>query len=137
VTPEDLDVANRYLDEIKGRPLISFRMGGGVRLEFGGEPYFAIFIEGRLRMALPGGVERHADPLTADVAAVLLALLNTEVTTATLSPDGALTVVLGEVRLVVEADEMYESWQLSADNGLLLAGLPGGDVAIWSPDKAS
>jgi hypothetical protein len=87
-------------------------------------------------VVLPGGIERHGDPVAAEVAGELVALLNTDATTASLGPDGVLAVGFGEVRLVVEPDDMYEAWQLRAGNGLLLVGVPGGDVAIWTPDQA-
>ncbi|BEL04533.1 hypothetical protein Q0Z83_027240 [Actinoplanes sichuanensis] len=135
VTPEDLDLVNRQLAEIQGRSLIRFRMGGGVLLEFSGDPYHQILVEGRLCVSRPGRVERYADPVTAEVAEAIIPLLNADTTMVSLSPDGSLTIGFGDVRLVAEPDEMYESWQVRADNDLLLVCVPGGDVAIWLPDR--
>ncbi len=33
--------------------------------------------------------------------------------------------------LTVESDEHYESWQINADDGLLMVCTSGGNLAIW------
>jgi hypothetical protein len=137
VAPEEIDLANQLLREIGGRPLIAFRMGGGVHLEFGEPPYYEITIEGRLRVAHAGGPERQGDPVSPEVAQDLIPLLNAYVTTAAFSPDGTLTIVFDDVRVVVPPGDRYEAWQMRSDDDLLIVGTPGGGVAIWGPTNTA
>ncbi|WP_436535419.1 DUF6188 family protein [Actinoplanes sp. HUAS TT8] len=134
VAPDDVDLANRHLTPIAGRPLIAFRLGGGVLLEFGDQPFYEILVEGRIRVTGPDRPELHSEPVTTEVAAALVPLLNTDVTAIALTPAGILTINFGATRLTVEPDMMYEAWQLRADNGLLVVNVPGGSVAIWEPE---
>ena len=34
--------------------------------------------------------------------------------------------------IAVEADDEFESWQVTGPSGSLIACMPGGDIAIWS-----
>ncbi|PWK40084.1 hypothetical protein BC793_12023 [Actinoplanes xinjiangensis] len=109
-------------------------MGGGVRLEFDDDAFHELTIEGSLRFVRADGPERHGEPVSLDVAEQLIQLLNTPVTAAAVDPHGTLAVTFGSVDLVVPYDEMYETWQMRSDQGLLIVSMPGGDLAIWNPE---
>lgn len=46
---------------------------------------------------------------------------------------GSLTLRFTEIALRVEPDDHYEAWQISSDDGLLIACAPGGEVSTWHP----
>jgi hypothetical protein len=108
-------------------------MGGGVRLEFDDDAFHELTIEGSLRVVPADGPERHGDPVSSEVAEQLIRLLNAPVTAAVVDPHGTLKVAFENAYLVVPYDEMYESWQLRSDEGLLIVSTPGGHLAIWQP----
>ncbi len=37
------------------------------------------------------------------------------------------------VALQVDPDEKYEAWDVSANDGLMIVSLPGGELAYWEP----
>lgn len=68
----------------------------------------------------------------------LFALLHRPIISATVGETGRLDLAIdGGAYLVVEPDQQYEAWTLSADNGLLVVCLPGGGVGVWTPSSES
>jgi hypothetical protein len=71
------------------------------------------------------------------VATSLLSALNHKITRIDLT-DGYLSVDFdNDLRLRVEPDEHYESWQISSDDDLLIVCTPGGELTIWYPDATA
>jgi Family of unknown function (DUF6188) len=71
------------------------------------------------------------DPERQDVAAGL-ALFNTVVLSAVAFKSGVLRIVFSSGRLLrVDPDPQFESWTATGPNGMLIVGLPGGDLAVW------
>lgn len=134
---EDVELANRLLHVVAGHRLLGFRMGGGVRLEFDDPASYELTIEGPLRFVLADGSERQGSPVSLDVAEQLIRLLKAPVTAAIVDPGGTLKIAFDDVYVVVPCDEMYESWQMRSDDGLLIVSMPGGALAIWQPGNGS
>ncbi|HEU4324794.1 MAG TPA: DUF6188 family protein [Roseiflexaceae bacterium] len=86
---------------------------------------------------LTEGTTQHAMvPGRFDNLGQLFALLHKPITAATVSDEGRLELEIDRaVRLVVEPDQKYEAWTLSADSGLLVVCLPGGGVAVWESSE--
>jgi len=35
----------------------------------------------------------------------------------------------------VEPDEAYQAWTVAGPDGLLVVSMPGGELAVWSPEE--
>jgi len=124
-------VANRLLTALIGRPLVQFRMGYGVHLEFGN--HHEVTIETSFSVK-DGDALWTGEPLTAEAAGVLLPLNSCEVTSVEVAGDGTLTLGVGSTTLTVPPCPMYEAWQVRGPLGLLIVCSPGGEyVAVWEP----
>lgn len=67
-----------------------------------------------------------------------LAMLHAELDEALAFKDGRLELRLsdgGSVR--VSASEEFEAWTLVGPDGLRLVSMPGGELAVWSPDGSA
>ena len=73
--------------------------------------------------------QRH-DALELDCSVVR----NRSVVGCRLDRDGNLTINFDAgLRVVIESDQQYESWQLTGDNGERVVCMPGGSLGIWGP----
>lgn len=80
------------------------------------------------------GARWAGEPLTAEAAGALLRLLGAGVTSASVAPDGALHLVIGEAAIEVWPNDYYESWQLRGPRNLRVCS-PGGEyIAVFEPD---
>ena len=78
------------------------------------------------------GDDAVVEPYNLSGVALLLPLLNGEVTAAHIDPSGKLTITLGGVTIWCGSDPDYESWSCDGRDGKKVACTPGGDLAIWS-----
>lgn len=131
----------QQLQIITGRRLSQFSMAvSGIRLAFWGEDAASIGREiliehATLELARPGDEARTHEWNEDAVAAWLLAALDRKVTRIDVT-HGYLSVHFeNDLRLRVEPDRQYESWQISSDNQLLIVCTPGGELTIWYPDN--
>jgi len=72
------------------------------------------------------------DPERQDVVPGL-ALFNAEVLSAVAFKSGTLRLVFGDGHvLTVKPDPQHEAWIATGPDKMLIVGLPGGDLAVWS-----
>lgn len=92
-----------------------------------------IVIESPLRLEVDGNCFSLSPEEDADaVVQPLRELVGRTVDIATADESGTLQVIFeGGARLTVEADEMYEAWNVSGPGGALVVCTPGGELAIW------
>jgi Family of unknown function (DUF6188) len=71
------------------------------------------------------------------VATALLSVLNQRASEITLT--GGRLIITFETGLTVKVDpdQRYESWQISSEDGLLVACTPGGELVVWYPGEQS
>lgn len=131
---------NEQLAMITGRRLSQFSMAtGGIRLAFWGEDATSIGREiliehSTLELSRAREATRKYQWNDDVVATSLLSVLDQKVTRLDLT-DGYLSVEFdSQLRLRVEPDQHYESWEISSDDHLLIVCTPGGDLTIWYPD---
>ncbi len=107
-------VANRLLTALIARPLVQFRMGSGVHMEFGNHHEVTIETSFSVKDA-----EAHwtGEPLTAEAAGALLPLNSREVTSVEVAGDCTLTLGVGSATLTVPPSPMYEAWQIRGPHG--------------------
>ena len=79
--------------------------------------------------------EALVQPYTLDGVALLLPLLNGEVTAADIEPSGRLLFTLGGATVRCESDPDYEAWSYDGRHGEKVVCTPGGTLAIWSTDR--
>ena len=111
--------------------MIQFSVGGGVRLHLHGAPWHVVTIEGEFQYSTSDEAWT-GQPLTVPALERLLRLLMRDLTSATIDDDGALTLDFGDARITVPADDDYEAWQVSADDGFLVVSVPGGELSCWT-----
>jgi hypothetical protein len=121
---------SELFSRLAGRSLIQFCVGGGVRLDLDGSPYYEINIESRLSIAALN-IER-AEPTSTEVLVALRDLLMQPVQSA-IERDGELSLVFESVTIVVQPHEQYEAWQIRADDDTMIVCIPGGELAVWLP----
>ena len=81
--------------------------------------------DGTTQIVVLGEVDRSGET-------IFEALLGRVIASAVATATGTLTVSFADgARLVVRPDEMYESWQASAPDGVLYICMPGGEVAVF------
>jgi hypothetical protein len=129
----DVTLSNSLIAALIGQPLVQFRMGYGIHLEFGAD--HEVTIEAAFEVA--DGLSRWSgEPLTAEAAGALLPLNNRIVASAEIAADGTLSIELGGATVTVPPIRMYEAWQVRGPVGLLIVCSPGGEyVAVWAPDE--
>ncbi len=83
-----------------------------------------------------GGHEIVLDPEgESEAMAPALAFLRREVERAIAFKDGRLQLCfVGGGALRVPADEEYEAWSIVGPAGLRVVSMPGGELAVWSPE---
>ena len=127
--------ANEELSHIVGEPLYQVRLGyTGIHLELGHSFEFEVTIDTPLAVTTTGA-RWAGEPLTAEAAGALLRLLGAGVTSASVAPDGALHLVIGEAAIEVWPNDYDESWQLRGPRNLRVVCSPGGEyIAVFEPD---
>jgi hypothetical protein len=51
---------------------------------------------------------------------------------------GELTIKLANgASIHVEPDEGFEAWAVAGPNGMLVVSVPGGELAVWRPDRSN
>jgi hypothetical protein len=83
-------------------------------------------------------VAHTIDPeVAAPFAADVLGLFQHDITDATTTEDGTLTLGFDHgAGLVVEPDAGYEAWTVTGRHGLRFVCLAGGGLAIWDADRS-
>ena len=71
-------------------------------------------------------------PYTFDGVALLLPLLNGEVTAVDIDASGGLSFALSGARIRCGSDPEYEAWSYDGRHGGKVVCMPGGDLAIWN-----
>ncbi|GAB3885618.1 hypothetical protein GCM10028802_35690 [Terrabacter terrigena] len=56
-----------------------------------------------------------------------------QITSVVTSPDGRLEITFGAARISVDADDRFESWELSGPHGAKVVCTAGGKLVTWSP----
>lgn len=78
-------------------------------------------------------VEPGGDPVG---MAPALALLHAEVEKAVAFRDGRLLLrFLDGAEVLISASEEFEPWTLVGPGGLRLVSMPGGEIAVWTPEN--
>jgi hypothetical protein len=130
VTPQDHAAANQLLRRLVGRHLTQLCVGvGDVRLRFNDE-HCGVSLEGHITVGPPGSA---VPVITPEGVALLMPLLNGELTDARIDERGTLALTIGEVTVRAVADGDYESWYINGPDDIRVVCLPGGDLAIWGP----
>ncbi|MEO8262125.1 MAG: DUF6188 family protein [Pseudolysinimonas sp.] len=132
---EDIQLANAQIQDMVGRDFSEFRMGFGLRLDFGDD--WLVTIETPFSMS--GDVELFGgEPVSGEAAAALLPLRLRRVSSAQVQPDGTLTIGMEDGVLSVPAHPLYESWQVAGPRGVLVVCPPSASyIAVWADDGQS
>lgn len=96
---------------------LQMRFNDGSQVSFTGE------------ITVDGGLPVEA--LSLEGPALLLPMLNGDVTVLSAADSGTLTLVVGAATLTCPADPQYESWNYSGADGTSVICLPGGEFGIW------
>ncbi len=86
-------------------------------------------------IGVSAGAAALVQPYSLDGIAVLLPLLNEDVTAADIDSSGRLSVTLGGVTVRCGSDRDYEAWSYDGRHGEKVVCTPGGDLAIWSANR--
>ena len=128
------DDAAVILSGLGGRTFVHFTVASGIHLGLDREPNYTITIE------CPVTISESGEPLEVQSTPVLeklRELLMSEVDSVEQS-GGMLTISFGGgAQIVVPPDELYEAWQVNADDGSLVVCMPGGELAVWAPESAT
>lgn len=124
----DAEQATRLLADTVGRYLAQLHVSAGdVQLLFDGG--VLVRLAGTSRLANGAAVD---EPQSLLGLALLLPLLNEEVQSAAVAPDGSLAVTFAAGALTCLPGDAYEAWEFRTESGALVVCMPGGDLAIWS-----
>lgn len=124
----DAEQATQLLADLGGRYLAQVHVGAGdLQLLFDGGTL--VRLAGTTRL---GDVDAVEEPQSLPGLALLLPLLNEEVRSAAVAPDGTLTVAFGAGVLRCVPDEKYEAWEFTKESGAMVICMGGGELAIWS-----
>lgn len=76
----------------------------------------------------PGSSDAQADHLRA--------LLHQKITFSIAEESGALSLVFSNgSRLHVDPHDSYEAWTVAGPGGMKVVAMPGGELAVWSPEN--
>ena len=116
------------INRLVGQRLEYVRLGHAIVLGFAGGRQ--VVIETVAHLVGPRGrVEVEPGENPSDVLATLLGEV---VRTVRTDDDGGLRIAFaGGSELVVGADAEYESWAVTAPDGVLIVCLAGGELAVW------
>lgn len=134
---ELVETADRWLVPMAGLTVTQCRLDYAFSLVVAGEPASSF----EVRIEQPFVVAGHNDELVLDpegepaAMSPALSVLRQDVEQASAFKDGRLEMTFGDgavLRVPVSAD--YEAWNIVGPAGLRIVSLPGGELAIWSPD---
>jgi len=112
-----------------GHSLVQVCVGvGDAQLNFTGG--FGITLESPIGVG-PAG-ESEAAPYTLEGLALLLPLLNGDVTDVDISEGGHLSLTVGVTTLQCRSGSGFEAWNYRGPSGEMVVSLPSGGLAIWS-----
>jgi hypothetical protein len=74
-------------------------------------------------------------PYTVDGLALLLPLLNGDVTAAGTSESGELSLTIGDTTVRCGSHPHYEAWSYNGPRDETVVCTPGGDLAIWNAHR--
>ena len=136
----DVQQAQFHLNRLAGRPPLQYGTDmNGLQLDFGPPGSPKLTIEGPFTVTPPDATaETCCEALDEFVIVTVPGLLVNQAADATIGEDRQLTLrFAGGTTLTVPPDDKYEAWQLRDDTGLLIVCMPGGGLAVWSPDQPS
>ena len=92
-------------------------------------------VEGPFDLTVAGATTEDVDPsLVGPHAASLVELLRRRLAAVRVLDGGSLELrIEGDVSLLVHPGREYEAWIYNGSDGSKVVGLPGGDIASWSP----
>jgi len=133
VTPcPAIEEDDRYVIPLKGRSVSRCYVDFAFGLLFHEDgPRTEVRIEGKMRL-ISSEKEIVAEP--ADVASLgpFVALFGQSVTESAAFKNGTLRIQFAHgLQLEAEPLERFESWAVTADDGLRIVSLPGGSLAFW------
>ena len=127
----DAEQGTRLLADIVGRYLAHLHVSAGdVQLLFDGGTL--VRLAGTTALGDGAAVE---DPQSLPGLALLLPLLNEDVQSAVVAPDGTLVVSFAAGALTCRPGEAYEAWEFRKESGAMVVCMPGGALAIWTDMK--
>ena len=127
---EDARWATALARPLVGQWLIQLCLGvGDAQLRFADD--FTVNLEGPIGVA--PAVSDPVVPYALEGVALLLPLLNGEVTHVAVSDDGALSLTVGGTTLRCGPDPDFEAWNFTGPGVEQVVSTPGGGLAIWSP----
>jgi hypothetical protein len=135
---ELVEAADRWLVPMAGLTVTQCRLDYAFSVVVADEPAGSF----EVRIEQPFTVASRGDELTIDPEgdpvqmAPALRVLRQEVEQAIAFKDGRLELTFGDgVLLRVPVGEDYEAWKIVGPAGLRIVSLPGGELAIWSPER--
>jgi hypothetical protein len=136
---ELVEAADRWLVPVVGLTVTQCRLDYAYTLVLAGEDEgsFYVTIEQAFSVAASLEVEGlvvdpERDPVQ---VAPALRVLRQDVERAVAFKDGRLELTFGDGAVLrAPASEDYESWNIVGPAGLRLVSLPGGELAVWSPE---
>lgn len=126
-TPTDAAKVTLLLQSLVGQYPAQLSVGVG-QLQMHFQEGDLVSLGNRIRVNSGPAVEAHQ----LDGLALLLPLLNQDLTRASADEQGGLWLHFGDVEVRCEADEDYEAWNYAGSNRSLVVSMPGGGFAIWS-----
>lgn len=134
---EFVEAADRWLVPMAGLTVTQCRLDYAFSLVVADEPAGSF----EVRIEQPFVVASHNDELVLDpegepvAMAPALRVLRQDVEQAIAFKDGRLEMTFGDGAVLrVPVSEDHEAWNIVGPAGLRIVSLPGGDLAIWSPD---
>lgn len=133
-----VEAADRWVVPMAGRTVTQCRLDYAFSLVVADEPAgsFEVRIEQPFTVASDGGeltIDPEGDPVQ---MAPALRVLRQDVEQAIAFKDGRLELTFGDGAVLrAPIGEDYESWNIVGPAGLRIVSLPGGELAIWSPDR--
>jgi len=123
--------ANALAQALVGQSLGQLRVGvADAQLQFA-MASLSLWAPIRLASAADGGVY----PFGLDGLAVLLPLLNGDVTAVVIGMGGGLSLSIDGITVTCDSDPAYEAWCYNGSGGEVIACTPGGDLTTWSPSQ--
>jgi len=82
------------------------------------------------------GVKIDCDPSVKSTLCPALEIFNLKFEQVSAFKEGSLEICFEDQKQIfVPVDQSYESWEISASNGLLIVSQPSGGLAIWYPHE--
>jgi hypothetical protein len=135
---ELVEAADHWLVPMTGRTVTQCRLDYAFSLVVADEPAGSF----EVRIEQPFTVASHGDELTLDpegdpvLMAPALRVLRQDVEQAIAFKDGRLELTFGDGAVLrVPVGEDHEPWNIVGPAGLRIVSLPGGELAIWSPER--